>query len=308
MEEAAQDYLSHQEEIQDKQYYRRKKAIIEEFLDKFESKENISRTKIKRYFERKAQNLAKGTVKRHFWTVREFVREDLFYEGKIDQDPFRDLQISNIAPDLKKQEIHREKDEDYILSQEQVEKMCENVPPPALRNELLIKFMFTTGLRRVEVSRAKLENLNIEERSLEVKTAKRKNHDRTVYYPASLDILMKRWLEKRENQHQADHDYLFTSVRGKQLGVKAVSEIVRKASIEAGINEVLYRDEQGNKRYLISSHNLRHSFGQHYLENGGNLKTLSDILGHSDIDTTANEYLHRREEHVKSEMRKNNPL
>lgn len=179
----------------------------------------------------------------------------------------------------------------YIQADE-MKTLAENVPQPKLRNELLIRLLWQTGLRRSEIAIIELENIDREERSMRVWSPKTDDW-RTVYYQPSLDTLLSAWIDRggRLSFAEAEEsDYLFPTNRAEHIVPMQVNEIVKQAAENAGIQDVMNRDAIGRPRHRITAHALRHGHAVEALKSGIDVRTVQKHLGHTDIETTM-EYL-----------------
>lgn len=148
-------------------------------------------------------------------------------------------------------------------------------------------FQYFTGLRRQEVSDVKIDDIDREERQVQVRGKGEKTH--TAFWQPKMDGLLTAWLDagnRDASPYARESDYLFVTASSPQLSGGRLNKIVKEAAENAGIQEVLYEDRKGRKHYKVTSHTLRHSFAMHFLQNGGSKADLSKLLAHSSVTTT----------------------
>jgi integrase/recombinase XerD len=167
-----------------------------------------------------------------------------------------------------------------VLSREEVWRLLK--APELLKHRVLIGLLYGCGLRCMEARSVRLEDLDFDRRMLHVVQGKG-GKDR--YVPLSEHLIRAlrtyigvehpdRWLfggQPEANRKGGDFDSRY-SQRGVQWAVKEAS---KKARIAKSVNV----------------HSLRHSYATHLLEDGVDIITLKDLLGHESIDTTM-VYLH----------------
>jgi site-specific recombinase XerD len=154
--------------------------------------------------------------------------------------------------------------------------------PLLLKQRIVLALIYSAGLRGQEVINLKLGDVDFERMTIHIRQSKYKK-DRIVPLSASMALGLNKYL-KAENPHiwlfngkQADSQY---SIRGLSWVFR---ENLKKTSITKKVN----------------LHSLRHTYATHLLEEGVNIVTLKDLLGHSEITTTMI-YLHVAQcEHVK---------
>lgn len=162
-----------------------------------------------------------------------------------------------------------------VLSQGEVKRLI--AAAPLLKHKLLIALIYGCGLRRFELLKLQVSDVDLERGMLHVREGKGRK-DR--YVP--LGWLLTRGLRKYL-QHEKPYRWLFNG-RGDNGQLQPFSQTgvqwaIREATKKAGIQK------------RVTSHVLRHSYATHLLEMGLDIMTLKDLLGHVDIKTTMM-YLH----------------
>lgn len=250
-------------------------------------------------------------VRGRYWSLNIFFKEMVNRE-KIEENPLEKFDKSNYR-DL----FRKAKKEDYVdarggifaLEEEGVQELAENVPGNGhkVRNKLIILLSYHTGVRRQELADMKLDDIDRQERRIEVYSSKddsnysEKDPIRPVWYGPSLDPLMDEWIEiERPGYATSDSPYLFVSLRAERMRPHTINEIVKQAAENAGMQEEMYTDRNGAKRHLITHHTLRHSFARKCMtpdETGSRIdvKRLANLMG-NDAETVSNNYLHFAED------------
>ena len=178
---------------------------------------------------------------------------------------------------LRLPEIKNEKKLPTVLSKEEVWRMLKVAK--LLKHRILIGLLYGCGLRCLEVRSLRLADLDFDRKQLKVVQGKGKK-DR--YIPLSEHLI--RGLVKYIHAEKPQ-DFLFGPVNGRAGGdfdsrysQRGVQWAVKQVSKEAGIKKDVH------------VHTLRHSFATHLLEDGMDIVTLKNLLGHENLETTM-EYL-----------------
>ncbi len=194
-----------------------------------------------------------------------------------------------------------------VLSREEVDRVLENLYPPY---DLVVKLLYGCGLRLFECLNLRINSFNFDAGILTVHDGKGKK-DRTVPIPKILEARLKDQLEKVDNLHQADladsYDgaFMFDSIEKKYKGagkaflwqwffpaksltyVKASNETRRYHLHETHVQRALKRAAGKAKlTKRVTAYTFRHSYASHLLEANYDIRTIQELLGHSDIRTT----------------------
>lgn len=142
-----------------------------------------------------------------------------------------------------------------------------------IRNALILEMLYSTGLRVSELSNLELKNININEK--EIKVFGKGSKERIVYFGEPCLKLLNLYLNKAYKELNTNKlDFLLLSKTGKKINDRQIRTIVDKAAKEANLN------------YKISPHTLRHTFATHMLNEGSDLRSVQELLGHSNLSTT----------------------
>lgn len=236
----------------------------------------------------------------HEWLVKMEIADSNPFE-KWNDDKAEDFGLTKST----EQSRMINEDEKYAVSQEEVRLIEENVGRNRVRDQLIVRLLWQTGMRRGEASGLTIDDLDRDEREITIRESIAKNdQERIVAYQPSLDGLLKEWLDfgfREEMAAGANHNRLFVGERGAPLSGDRINDIVIEGADDAGINRKIYADanaavdEDGNRipnRWLISAHNIRHGFGTYMVnDTDAGLWEVSKSMGHSSVEITERIYV-----------------
>ena len=156
----------------------------------------------------------------------------------------------------------------------------------SLLHRTLLMTLYSTGMRRAEVTRLKVSDIDSQRMVVHIKQGKGGKDRDVPLSPKLLETLREYWRWKKPQI------YLFPGEakqgsKGDPLTPKAVYHACKGAARRAGIKK------------SVGPHTLRHSFATHLLESGADLRAIQLLLGHADIkDTTI--YLHLSQRHLRA--------
>lgn len=172
------------------------------------------------------------------------------------------------------------------LSYEELAKILDNIDISTkigLRNRLLVEMFYATGCRVSEMINIKVSDINKSNNSIRIMGKGKKM--RIVYFGEYARDYLDRYLPL------IDTDYLFTQESGDKLSIHDVeyiiSDLVKNLALKTH----------------VTPHTLRHTFATHLLNNGADIKTVQELLGHSSLNTTGI-YTHVSNERIKEVYRK----
>lgn len=246
--------LSYQEELLKFEYFLKSKDLLK-----------ITKYDIQTFLEQEFDRGQRMYSIAHTITViREFYKY-LDKMGILNTHPTKNLEL----PKLKKSIP-------TVLSRKEVELLLnlELKDRYDYRNKAMLEVLYSSGIRISEMLNLKIYDVNLHYQTIRVMGKGSK--ERIVFVGEYAIQYLKQYIEEYRNQFLKNKvsDYLFLNNRGNCLSRQAFFQILEKLALEKGI------------KTPFSPHTLRHSFATHLLENGADLRSIQELLGHSDISTT----------------------
>ena len=234
---------------------------------------NIVNNYMKYLYDRK---ITKSSISRKLSSIRGLynylVREDIIKENHFNkiQNPKRELYLPKF---LKDEEL------DKIFS------VCNYNNPTEERDTLIIELLYATGVRVSELVNIKIKDINREEKL--IKVLGKGNKERMVIYNNHTKKALDTYLKDGYNYfNKKSSEYLILNKNGNKLSERYIREIINKKVSQASLD------------IKISPHTLRHTFATDILENGADLMTVKELLGHESLNTTSI-YTHITNEQIK---------
>jgi integrase/recombinase XerD len=156
-----------------------------------------------------------------------------------------------------------------------------------IRDKAILETLYATGMRVSESANLKTDNVNFDIGFL--RCFGKGNKERIVPLGSKAGSSIKRYLESSRPRLLKGRvsEFLFVSRLGKKISRQSLWKIIKKYARAARIKKT------------IKPHTLRHSFATHLLERGADLRSVQEMLGHSDISTTQI-YTHINKDRLKS--------
>lgn len=158
----------------------------------------------------------------------------------------------------------------------------------------ILETIYGMGLRVSECCNLKISQVNLRDGFVNV--LGKGNKERLIPIPKQTKVLMDEYFNNiRPLWYKKASNYFFINKFSKKIYPRYVQRIINEAIIEANINK------------NVTPHKLRHSYATHLLEGGADLRSIQELLGHSDISTTEI-YTHVDSNRLKSSYLKAHPL
>ena len=208
----------------------------------------------------------RNTISRKLSAVRSMYRY-FMKEHKISVNYFKDISNPKREASLPK----------YVQSDD-LEKMFQVSDlntPLGQRNRLILEMLYATGVRVSELVSIKLSDINFYDNS--IKILGKGSKERIVLFGCFCEDILKLYIEdgRKKLLIHGESDYLFINKNGGKLSDRAVRNVIHDIIFKCSLD------------YSVSPHTLRHTFATDMLNNGADLVSVKDLLGHSSLNTTS---------------------
>ncbi len=145
--------------------------------------------------------------------------------------------------------------------------------PKEIRDKAMLELLYATGIRVSELIGLRMNDLNLQSCMITCHDA---HKERVVPFSATAKSAIVRYLNESRDKliGSGSVDNLFVNCSGVEMSRQGFWKLIKYYTKKAGIQAD------------ITPHTLRHSFAAHLVENGADLKSVQEMLGHSDISTT----------------------
>lgn len=210
------------------------------------------------------ENFASSSISRSVASIRALFQY-LFKEGKIQRDPSENLKPPRV-----------EKKTPEILSVEEVDRLLKQPDPETpkgVRDTAMLELLYATGMRVSELIHLNTSDVNLQ---FGYVTCHDNGKERVIPIGSVSRRALIQYMDHARGAFVKNDEEkaLFTNCSGKPMSRQGFWKVLKGYADDAGI------------RGDITPHTLRHSFAVHMLQNGADVKSVQEMLGHSDISTT----------------------
>ena len=221
---------------------------------------------------------SKSSISRMLSALRHFYRY-LEVHNIIDYNPFKSIRNPK-----------KEKKLPNFLQYEELETIINSIKldnPLNIRNRLIIELLYASGIRVSELVNLKISDIDFNKR--EIRVLGKGSKERITFYGDYCEEILNIYLDsaREELLQDKNNDYLILNKYGNKITSRGIEGIINKLIDELSI------------KHHISPHVLRHTFATDLLNNGADLKSVQELLGHSSLSTTEI-YTHITSERLRS--------
>ena len=210
------------------------------------------------------EGMSPATVSRNIASIKAFVLY-LIKKGIIQEDPSERMR----APKVEKKAPH-------ILTTEQVNDLLSQPDTDTLkgiRDKAMLELLYATGIRVSELIAIKIEDIHLKGKFIRCCNGVK---ERMIPFGNMAKQALEKYLKETRGELLGviETNYCFTNLSGEPMSRQGFWKIIKGYGRSAGIQDD------------ITPQVLRNSFAVHMMENGADLKSLQEFMGHSDISTT----------------------
>ncbi|MDR1401115.1 MAG: tyrosine recombinase XerC [Endomicrobium sp.] len=243
---------------------------------------NIDRRIIREFLEElNNKKLSKATIARKFAAIRSFYKF-LIINNIVKENPMKEMKGPK-----------KDKKVPVFLTEDETQKLL-SLQNITLRDRAIIELLYSCGLRIEELTSLNIKNIDFISNTIIVRGKGKK--ERIVPVGNTCLGAIRNYINERRDfgfSYSTDSP-VFLNSNAKRLNQRTARRVLRKLSIKANIKK------------KVSPHTLRHTFATHILDNGCDIRSVQEMLGHKNLSTTQI-YTHVTIESLKKVYNKTHP-
>lgn len=209
--------------------------------------------------------ISNASINRKVSSLKSFYKF-LLKTKQIDTSPL--LKHKALKAPKKIQIPFSEKELDMVLNQIMYKEGFEGV-----RDKLIVDLFYTTGIRRTELINLKIQNVDLSNKT--IKVIGKRNKERIIPILTIIEEQIKKYLSERSSMQEVkESEYFFLLSNGVKLNDSFVYRLIN------------YYFSDVSEKVKKSPHILRHTFATHLLNNGADINSVKELLGHSSLAST----------------------
>ncbi|WP_113929883.1 tyrosine recombinase XerC [Bacillus sp. P14.5] len=231
------------------------------------------------------RNFARASISRKISSLRSFFRF-LNREGTLTENPF--ALVSSPKSEKRLPKFFYEEEMETLF------RACEGEEPLQVRNRAMFELFYATGIRVSECAGLRMKDIDFSLSTILVngKGSKERYVPFGTYAHEELEMYIN--ISRGQLMKNEEHEYVFVNYKGGPLTARGIRHvlngIVKKASLTAKIHP----------------HMLRHTFATHLLNNGADMRTVQELLGHENLSSTQI-YTHVTKDHLRKTYLNHHP-
>lgn len=266
--------------------YLRDLKKFSEFIKKRDEKiADITEISIMAYVQQLiSDNMANSSIERSMASIRGLYKY-LILKGIVQRDPTMKYESHKVKRNLP-----------VILTVEEIDKLL-SMPDlntmKGMRDRTMLEVMYATGIKVSEMLELNMPDINIKLSYIICREASKR--ERIIPIGSYAVKCLEKYYPIRRKINKYNNDYVFLNLKGGKMTRQGVWKIIKYYADEAKINKP------------INLYTLRHSFAVHLLQNGADLKSVQELLGHKDMAATQIYYNISKKSKIAEVYKKNHP-
>lgn len=235
--------------------------FIKDRKESIKTVEVISIMAYVQYLQKKGKALS--SIVRNIVSLRNFYKY-LMLRGVIDENPILYYQIPKVEHSVPE-----------ILTVEEVDKLLSSPDlstDKGIRDKAMLEVMYAAGMKVMELLNLTIYDINLKLSYVRCSNSKKK--ERIIPIGSVAVKYLKKYLNIRPELNVYNLNILFLNLKGVKMSRQGFWKIVKHYAKESKINK------------NINAFTLRHSFAVHLLQNGADIKSVQELLGHKDLSAT----------------------